>query len=189
VTFQPYPPAPPPPPPGGPGGPGSDAGWSDGWRHAPRELRPVVVLLAVNLTLSILLTVLTLALRHSLVEYQLDHRHVTDPAQRAAVRQSYTAGIVGRAVGNIVVSVVYAFLVRALLRGRRWAYRRVIWLGAAGIVGLVLIQLTPYPVWMRIEQLVQAVVLALLVWFVTRPAVRAHFAPGLPGRDKRRFRG
>ena len=32
---------------------------------------------------------------------------------------------------GIVLSVVYVFLVRALLRGRRWAYRRVIWLGSA----------------------------------------------------------
>ena len=64
--------------------------------------------------------------------------------------------IVGRVVGNIVLSVVYVFLVRALLRGRRWAYRRVIWLGSAGIVALLALQATPSPVWVRAEQLVQA---------------------------------
>jgi hypothetical protein len=47
--------------------------------------------------------------------------------------------------------------------------------------------LTPYPVWMRVEQLLQAVVLAVLLYFVLRPQVRAHFARGLPGRDVRRF--
>jgi hypothetical protein len=41
---------------------------------------------------------------------------------------------------------------------------------------------------MRAEQLVQAAVLGGLLYFVTRPAVRAHFAKGLPGRDVRRFR-
>jgi hypothetical protein len=86
-----------------------------------------------------------------------------------------------------VLSVVYTFLVRALLRGRRWAYRRVLWLSGAGIVALVALQLTPYPWWMRTEQLVQAAVLAALLFFVTRPEVRAHFAPGLPGRDIGRF--
>jgi hypothetical protein len=86
-----------------------------------------------------------------------------------------------------VVSIVYVFLVRALLRGRRWAYRRVIWLGAAGMVALVLLQLTPYPVWMRVEQLLQALVLGALLYFVLQPSVRAHFASGLPGRDVRRF--
>ena len=63
-----------------------------------------------------------------------------------------------------------------------------IFLGIAGIVGLALLQATPYPAWMRAEQAVQAIVLALLVYFVTRPEVRSHFASGLPGRDTRRFR-
>ena len=175
-----YPPAPPPPqpPPQPP---------ESGWQDAPRELRPVVILLLINLGLSIMLTIATVFARHSIVNYQLDHRHITDASQRAVLRESYTAGIIGRVVGNIVVSVVYVFLVRALVRGRRWAYRRVILLGCLGIVALILVQITPYPAWMRVEQLVQALVLAGLVYFVTRPSVRAHFAPGLPGRTTRRF--
>jgi hypothetical protein len=154
-------PMPPPPPPAS-DGPATAP-------DAPGELRKIVVLLIVNLALSIALTIATVIARHSIVDYQLDHRHIT--------------GV----VGNIVVSVVYVFLVRALLRGRRWAYRRVIWLGTGGILALLLIQLTPYPVWMRAEQLVQALILAALVYFVLRPEVRAHFAKGLPGRDVRRF--
>lgn len=165
---------------------------SDQWQSAPpgqpSELRSIVILLVANLTLSLVLTVVTVLARHSIVNYQLDHRHITDPTLREAVRHSYVATIIGRVVGNIVVSVVYAFLVRALFRGRRWAYRRVIWLSAAGIVGLLLIQASPYPTWMRIEQLAQAVVLAGLLYLVTRPPVRAYFAKGLPGRDVRRFR-
>ena len=47
---------------------------------------------------------------------------------------------------------------------------------AVGIVGLVILQATPYPTWMRVEQLLQAVILAALLWFVLRPGVRAHFA-------------
>ena len=137
-----YPPAPPPPapPPEPP---------ESGWQDAPGELRPVVILLLINLGLSIVLTIVTVFARHSIVNYQLDHRHITDPAQRSALRAGYTAGIIGRVVGNIVVSVVYAFLVRALVRGRRWAYRRVILLGCVGIVALIVVQITPYPAWMR----------------------------------------
>jgi len=41
---------------------------------------------------------------------------------------------------------------------------------------------------MRVEQLVQALVLVGLLYTVTRPEVRAHYAKGLPGRDVRRFR-
>ena len=140
-----------------------------------------------NLGLSVLLTITVLIARHSVVAYQLDHRHITDPAQRDILRRSYSAGIWGRVVGNVVLSVVYVFLVRALLRGRRWAYRRVILLGGIGIFGLLLVQLTPYPPWMRAEQVLQALVLGALLWFVLRPAVRAHFAPDLPGRNTRRF--
>jgi hypothetical protein len=171
------PPAPPPPP----------AESSVNVPDAPPELKPVVVLLMINLALSVALTIVTLVARHSIVNYQLDHRHITNPATRETLRKSYVYGIVGRVVGNIVVSVVYVFLVRALLRGKRWAYRRVIILGIAGIVALIAIQATPYPTWMRVEQVVQAVILAALVYFVRRPAVRSHFAKGLPGRDARRF--
>ena len=154
---------------------------------APRALRPVVALLAANLALSISLTIATLVARHSIVNFQLDHRHITNPLQRQTLRNSYAYAIVFRAVINVVVSAIYLFLVRALLRGRRWAYRRVVVVGAAGIVALAVLQLTPYPTWMRIEQVLQAVVLAALLWFVLRPEVRAHFAKGLPGRDARRF--
>ena len=154
----------------------------------PRELRSVVALLVANLGLSVLLTVVTVLARNSIVDYQLDHRHIVNPAVRQTLRHSYTYAIIARVVGNVVVSIVYAFLVRALLRGRRWAYRRVVWISGAGIAGLLLIQASPYPAWMRVEQLAQAAVLAGLLYFVTRPGVRAHFAKGLPGRDVRRFR-
>jgi hypothetical protein len=175
-----------PPPPPSPSRQPSE-GFFAGSSDAPRGLRPVVVLLALNLTLSIAVTIATLVARHSIVTYQLDHRHITDPAQRQLLRNSYVFGIVSRAVINVIVSVVYVFLVRALLRGRRWAYRRVILIGAVGIAGLVILQFTPYPTWMRIEQVLQVAVLATLLWFVLRPEVRAHFAAGLPGRDERRF--
>lgn len=171
VTYVPYPAAPPPPPP--PSAP-----------VPPAALRPVIVLLLLNLALSVAVTIAVVATRNSLVEFQLDHRHITDPQQRAILRGAYSAGIWGRAVGNIVASVVYTFLVRALLRGRRWAYRRVIFLGIAGIVGLLLLFATPYPSWMRVEQVLQALVLAALLYFVRRPEVRSHF-PKVPGQ--RRF--
>jgi ABC-type sulfate transport system permease component len=160
-----YPPAPPPEPPGQPDG-----------RPPPAALRPVIVLLLVNLGLSILLTIAVLVARRSVVDYQLAHRHVTDPATRATIRASYSASLIGRVIGNVVVSVVYAFLVRALLRGRRWAYRRVILLGAFGIVALGVLLASPYPSWMKAEQGLQALVLAALLYFVLRPEVRSHFA-------------
>jgi hypothetical protein len=153
----------------------------------PSALRPVVALLLVNLVLSILLTILVFAMKDSIITYQLDHRHIVDPTERADLRSAYSASIWGRAAGNVIVSVVYVFLVRALLRGRRWAYRRVILLGILGIVALGALWLTPYPAWMRVEQIVQSLVLAALVYFVTRPDVREHFRTA-PGANLGRFR-
>jgi hypothetical protein len=176
-TVSAYPPAPPPPEPAEIPAP-----------PPPQALRPVVVLLLINLGLSVLLTIAVLIARDSVINYQLAHQHLTDPAQRETVRKSLVGGLWGRVAGNIIASIVYAFLVRALFRGRRWAYRRVLILGAIGCVSLLLIQLTPYPAWMRVEQITQAVVLAALLYFTTRPEVRSHFAKGLPGRANRRFR-
>jgi hypothetical protein len=159
----------------------------DGGPPAPRALRPVVVLLIANLTLSVLLTIAVLIAHNSVIDYQIAHHHgaSVDPQ---TLRDTYLGSMWGRLAGNVIVSVVYVFLVRALMRGRRWAYRRVIIVGAAGIVALGLIQLTPYPWWMRAEQVVQALVLAGLLYFVLRPGVRGHFAKHLPGRTRRRFR-
>jgi hypothetical protein len=157
------------PPPSEPSAAGADD------RPAPAALRPVIVLLLVNLGLSILLTVAVLVARHSVIEYQLDHRHIASPAARDAIRASYSAALVGRVIGNVVASIVYAFLLRALLRGRRWAYRRVIMLGGLGIVALGFLLASPYPVWMHAEQVLQALVLAGLLYFVLRPEVRSHF--------------
>jgi hypothetical protein len=153
----------------------------------PGALRPVVVLLMVNLGLSLLLTVFVLIFRHSVVDYQLDHRYVAGD-DRDGLRSVYEKALWLRVAGNVIASVAYVFLVRALLRGRRWAYRRTILLGALGIVALLLVLGTPYPLWMHAEQVLQAIVLAALLYFVTRADVRAHFAKGLPGRDIRRFR-
>jgi hypothetical protein len=104
-----------------------------------------VILLMINWALSLVLTIVTIVARHSIVDYQLDHRHITDPSRRAALRDSYIGAIIGRVIGNIVASVVYVFLVQAL-------------------------------------------VLAALVFVVTRPAVRAYFASHLRGRNIRCFR-
>jgi hypothetical protein len=60
-------------------------------------------------------------------------------------------------------------------------------IAAVGIVGLAVLQFSPYPTWVRVEQLLHAVILAALLWFVLRPEVRSHFAAGLPGRDQRLF--
>ena len=138
----------------------------------PRELHAVIVFLLANLALSCLLTVFVVLTRHSLVNYQLDHRHIADPVVRNSLRTAYQDAIWARVFGNLVASIVYTFLVRALLHGKRWAYRRVLLLSIFGIVGLLTLFATPYPTWIRVEQVLQITVLAGLLYTVTRPSVR-----------------
>jgi hypothetical protein len=151
-------------------------------RTPPAALHPVIYLLLVNLVLSIGLTLVVLLLRHSVINYQVNHAHLKSnstlsPAeQRRILRDSATIAIYSRVAGNVVVAVVYYFLVRSLLRGKRRAYRRVLWLSIAGLASLALLWTNPYPAWMRIEQLGQGFVLAAILYQVTRPEVRAFFA-------------
>jgi len=78
--------------------------------------------------------------------------------------------------GNVIVAVAYWFLVRSLLRGRRRAYIRVLWLSIAGILSLAFLWITPYPAWIRVEQVLQSLILVAILHQVTRPEVRAYFA-------------
>jgi hypothetical protein len=155
-------------------------------RAPPTALRPVIYLLLGNLILSIGLTVVVLLWRHSVIDYQVDHAHLRSNStlspdeQRRVLRDSATIGVYSRVAGNAVVAVVYYFLVRSLLRGKRRAYRRVLWLSVAGIASLGLLWVQPYPSWMRIEQVAQSFVLAAILYQVTRPEVRAFFAKPAP---------
>jgi hypothetical protein len=155
-------------------------------RTPPASLHSVIRLLLVNLALSIGLTIAVLLLRHSVIDYQVAHAHVranstVSPAeQRRILRGSATVAVYSRVAGNAVVAIVYYFLVRSLLRGRRRAYRRVLWLSVAGIASLGLLWTQPYPNWMRIEQVGQSLVLAAILYQVTRPEVRAFFAKAGP---------
>ena len=53
-----------------------------------------------------------------------DEGMLGEQAVRDTLSHSYVCSIISRVVGNIIVSVVYVFLVRALLRGRSRALRR-----------------------------------------------------------------
>jgi hypothetical protein len=151
-------------------------------RTAPAALHPVIYLLVVNLILSIGLTVAVLLLRHNVVNFQISHAHlksnstVSPAEQRRILADSATIAIYSRVAGNVIVAVVYYFLVRSLLRGKRRAYRRVLLLSITGIASLGLLWTHPYPTWMRIEQVGQGLVLAAILYQVTRPEVRAFFA-------------
>jgi hypothetical protein len=80
-----------------------------------------------------------------------------------------------RAVGVLVLALMSLRWVAQLAEGSRSAYRRLVWISVAGSVGIAALALlpdSPYPVWVRVEQAVQGVVLVALAVTLLRPRVR-----------------
>ena len=138
----------------------------------PSELRRVIALLLVNLGLTALLAVLSVIFRTSLVDYQLQRMGLPDTE---SVRSGLSVGIWSRVGVVAIVGVVYAFLIPRLRLGRRRAY--VLVLSVVSLAGIAYALTSgQYPVWIDVEQVVQALVVLTLLWAATRPAVRRHFS-------------
>jgi hypothetical protein len=140
-------------------------------------LRRVLAVLCANLGLSVVLTCLMFFFRDSVIDYQLAHLSMPPGADLDVTRSVLRQQVWGRVAGVVVASVMYLRIGYRLRRGHRGAYRRILWISCAGLAALGWLFATgEYPVWVRIEQALQGVVLATLLWSVTRPELRAKFA-------------
>ena len=83
----------------------------------------------------------------------------------------------GRVIGLLVASPLYLLVANRMAAGRRWAYRRLRVLSVLGTVGIaVLVSVPgPYPVWMRVEQGVQGLILLALAVVMAQPAIKSRF--------------
>lgn len=94
---------------------------------------------------------------------------VTDPAAVNAV-------VWIRAAGVLLLALLSLRWAAHLGRGSRGAYRRLLWVSIAGSVGIAALALSPdspFPLWFRLEQSAQGLVLVALAVTLLRPAVRA----------------
>lgn len=140
-------------------------------------LRLVITLMFVNLGLSVVLTILMLVFRNSIVNYEFAHTHVPAGRNPADVRDALQAALWGRLAGVVIVSVLYVWRSFSLRAGKRRAYLRLIWICAAGLaVILYLLVGAKYPAWMRVEQVLQGIVLISLLVALTRQPIRDRFA-------------
>lgn len=140
-------------------------------------LRLVITLMFVNLGLSVVLTILLLIFHNSIVDYELARTTIPPGVDTATIRTSLQGALWGRLAGVVLVSALYIWRSFALRRGRRRAYLRLIWICVIGLLGIIyLIVAAQYPVWMRVEQVLQGVVLIALLIAVTRKPVRDRFA-------------
>ncbi len=134
----------------------------------------------INLGLSVVTTVITLLLRTSVLDYQLAHARIpagASPAEIDVIRHALQTALWSKLVATVLVAGLYIWRAFALRRGSRGAYLRLYYICVAGIVGIAyLILAGQYPVWMRVEQGLQAVVLVALLIAVSRKEVRYRFA-------------
>ncbi|HEY4018552.1 MAG TPA: hypothetical protein VGM75_07690 [Pseudonocardiaceae bacterium] len=149
-------------------------------RHLPVDsaLRLVLILMFVNLGLSLVTTALVLIFHNSVIDYQLAHMNLGPNVSVEAARQILMTSLWSRLIGSVIVSAVYIWRAFALRRGSRGAYIRLYYIAIIGIIGIayLIFVSTQYPVWMRVEQVLQALVLVGLLIAVSRPAVRDRFA-------------
>jgi hypothetical protein len=143
-------------------------------------LKPVVTVLYVNLAISILLAALTFVFKSNILDYQVanlaNHGGAT-PGDVAASRAVLADVLWIRPVSVLVISVIYVRLAGRLHLGRRRTYVRVLIIAVAGFLGLAyLVASAQFPMWMRVGQIIQALVLLGLLFVVTRREVRGHFS-------------
>src|SRR3954447_10418435 len=81
-----------------------------------------------------------------------------------------------RAAGILLLSLLTLRWASQLRTGHRGAYRRLLGVsiaGSLGIAALALLPDSPFPLWFRIEQSIQGLVLLTLAATLLRPSVRA----------------
>jgi hypothetical protein len=114
------------------------------------------------------------------IDFQLAHANLppgAGPQVSDAVRTTLQGALWGRVAGVLLVSLFYVLRARGLVRGNRRSYRRMILVAIVGLVGIAyLIAAGQYPVWMRVEQGLQAVVLIGMLIALLRPQVKGRFA-------------
>jgi ABC-type Fe3+ transport system permease subunit len=149
-------------------------------RPVDSALRLVITLMFVNLGLSVLTTIITLIVHNSVLDYELARTHLpadANPAQLDMIRSTLQTALWTKLVVTVLVAALYIWRAYSLRRGSRRAYLRLYYLCIAGLVGIAYLILGgQYPIWMRVEQGLQAAVLVALLVAVSRPQVRDRFA-------------
>ncbi len=145
--------------------------------HLPIDsaLRLVFVLMFVNLGLSLVTSVLTLILHTSVIDYQIAHTAVA--ANPTIQREALEVTLWTKLIVSLAIAGLYLWRAFALRRGSRRAYLRLFYIAIVGIIGIgYVIIASQYPVWMRVEQIIQAIVLVGLLVAISRPQVRDRFS-------------
>lgn len=149
-------------------------------RPAYGALRPVLNLIYANCVLSVLTALITLFLHNSVLDYQLARAGLSPGATASQVdgtRNGLEIGLWIKLGSMVLLSLIYVWRTSGLKRGSKRPEIRLYYICLVGLGGVgYLIFGGEYPVWMRVEQAIQAVVLLALLFVVIREHVRSHNA-------------
>lgn len=84
----------------------------------------------------------------------------------------------GRVVTELVLGAAYFLFAYLWRRGKFWGYLRMLMTSALAFVSALSVVVLggAYPWWLRLEQLIQLVIVVILFYVLTRPHVRQRFA-------------
>jgi hypothetical protein len=164
----------------------ADLGLSDvGATDIGSALRLVINLMLANLGLSVLTALLALFLQKGVLDYEVAHSLApgSSASQIAGARTGFGIALWVKLGSTVLISAVFVLRAYGLRRraanpatATRGAYLRLYVLCVISVVGIAYLILSgQYPVWMRVEQFVQALLLVCTLVVVSRKEVRGRF--------------
>ena len=137
----------------------------------PRTLAAAAILLGVNLLLSVAAAIVGILVSDELIELSLGRTPL--PSDSAAV-DSLEITFLLRAWVNVIIALIYAFLIWQLRNGNHAAWRRLVWLSGAGLVSVAYLLFQPYPMFFHAGQVAQILVLFAMFALAVHPDSRAY---------------
>ncbi|MFG2167120.1 hypothetical protein [Micromonospora chersina] len=142
----------------------------------PPHVRRMIVLMLANLALSALFAGVILVFQEQLLDYRLAHLDLPAGTDLAAARETMRSSVWSRVLPVALVALAYLWVIHGLQTGQRKAYRQVVFISVAVLLGSGLTLLQPFPWWLRAVNVAKVLVALALLFLAGRPQVRGWFA-------------
>lgn len=152
------------------------------------QLRRLITAMLVNLGAGLVVAAAIFLAHDQIVAAQLAEAHPA-PDALASTRDSLSVTLWTRPSPAIAVALLYPLFIRRLRQHQRRGYRRVLIVGVLQLAALAWYTTgADYPLWLRLLQGAQAVIVLGVLWTATRPDLRALFGYPRPTPEIRRGR-
>ncbi|MGC3863031.1 hypothetical protein ACPSM1_22895 [Micromonospora chersina] len=144
----------------------------------PRHVRRMIVLMLANLALSAVFAGVILVFQEQLLDYRLAHLDLPAGTDLAAARETMRSSVWSRALPVALVALGYLWVIHGLRTGQRKAYRQVVLISVAVLLGSGLTLVQPVPWWLGAINVAKVLVALALLFLASRPQIRGWFAEG-----------